>query len=294
MTINKFNYEAYALDYLEGTLSPKLTVEMERFLELHPAIEAELSGLRNLVYLEPDSSEVFESKAALLKPESKSNLTTFWIRPLAIAAGIALLLGVFTIGYQAGQERGNASEKVVKVVTPTPKKLEIPVASSPKEAAPSIAQSDLSKKIEEPLINIPNHKQKTTKRKPGTLGIIERLSPITTLENVTANAKSSSIEEDEKVLNPTQPLFEEDKKTTVLNKLETVSFKSENLLVHSINDTLPGLQRALTTNLSIDYNRLSANQKKRRSFKDLLGKFPIGNLKEALIPSYYKEEDTGE
>jgi hypothetical protein len=37
MTINRINYEAYALDYLEGTLPEDLKQEMELFLRQNPA-----------------------------------------------------------------------------------------------------------------------------------------------------------------------------------------------------------------------------------------------------------------
>ena len=35
-------------------------------------------------------------------------------------------------------------------------------------------------------------------------------------------------------------------------------------------------------------------QKKKRSIKDFLGRFPVTQLKDALIPTYYKEETIGQ
>lgn len=67
MVINKLNYETYALDYLEGTLSMELMVEMKQFLEQNPEIEAEFLAYKSIV-VSPDESIVYEGKEQLKRP----------------------------------------------------------------------------------------------------------------------------------------------------------------------------------------------------------------------------------
>ena len=97
MTINKFNYEAYALDYLEGNLSVEMAEEMERFLSGHPMIEAELADMMEVVILEPDTSIVYEHKEALLKEEKQVWINPQWGRPLMSAASILLLITIYFV-----------------------------------------------------------------------------------------------------------------------------------------------------------------------------------------------------
>ena len=54
------------------------------------------------------------------------------------------------------------------------------------------------------------------------------------------------------------------------------------------------LTNILAAELPLDKTKLAQQLKRKRSFKDFLGKFPVNNLREALIPSYYREESTGQ
>ena len=54
MHINSENYETYFIDFIDGTLSPSLEVELRSFLALNPALASELDSL-DLVVLEPNS-----------------------------------------------------------------------------------------------------------------------------------------------------------------------------------------------------------------------------------------------
>ncbi len=49
MTINLSNYEAYMLDYLEGTISAEEEKLLLEFLEEHPQLKAELEVSVDLV-----------------------------------------------------------------------------------------------------------------------------------------------------------------------------------------------------------------------------------------------------
>lgn len=65
--INKNNYEAYFLDYIEGKLSEAQTTALMRFLDANPDLKEELEGLE-MVKLEPDKQIRFEARETLKKP----------------------------------------------------------------------------------------------------------------------------------------------------------------------------------------------------------------------------------
>ena len=66
MIINKLNYEVYALDYLEGTLTEDLMPIMQAFLKQHPEIALELESTQSTT-LKPDEKVVFLDKTVLKK-----------------------------------------------------------------------------------------------------------------------------------------------------------------------------------------------------------------------------------
>ena len=51
--INLHNYEAFLLDYIEGTLDQELENELMEFLELHPEIELEEFDLDSITLQSP-------------------------------------------------------------------------------------------------------------------------------------------------------------------------------------------------------------------------------------------------
>jgi len=66
MTINRENYEAFMLDYLEGTLDEKTCVALLRFLDEHPELKTDLELLDD-VQLLPESTALFDHKEQLKK-----------------------------------------------------------------------------------------------------------------------------------------------------------------------------------------------------------------------------------
>ena len=66
MKISRDNYEAYLMDYLEGTLSLALIPEMLQFLEMNPDIRLEAEGIMNPV--NEGAAEVMPGKEFLHKP----------------------------------------------------------------------------------------------------------------------------------------------------------------------------------------------------------------------------------
>ncbi len=66
MTINRENYEAFMLDYLEGTLEEKTCLSLLYFLDQHPELKADLELLGDMPLI-PESSTFFDGKAQLKK-----------------------------------------------------------------------------------------------------------------------------------------------------------------------------------------------------------------------------------
>lgn len=121
MEFNKENYEEYALDYLEDTMSPQDRLQFESFLWRNPDIKVEFDDFQ-LIYLpEPNLNENFPGKERLIKPVAVTiplharNNRGAW-KKWSVAAAILLLLGVtyFTISID---ER--AANNLVEVVPPS-------------------------------------------------------------------------------------------------------------------------------------------------------------------------------
>jgi len=65
MTINRFNYESYLVDYLDGKLNPSFTAELLLFLDKNPDIKGELDGIQDAVLV--GELTVYPNKSALKK-----------------------------------------------------------------------------------------------------------------------------------------------------------------------------------------------------------------------------------
>lgn len=67
MTIDKNNYEAYVLDYLEGTISSEDSEQLARFFELHPEYKDALDVDIDLQLKVESADSIFSAKESLLK-----------------------------------------------------------------------------------------------------------------------------------------------------------------------------------------------------------------------------------
>ena len=94
MKITIENYEAYALDYLEGSLEPREEQEFQNFLEEHPEIMEELAGLDQVVLI-PDKDLYYPHKKSLYQ-EQKGGIIPLWRSSWMIAASVAIFLAVGT------------------------------------------------------------------------------------------------------------------------------------------------------------------------------------------------------
>lgn len=109
MPINKYNYEAFFLDFIEGNLSPENRKELFEFLGKHPEYKSELNYF-NPVYLETEEA-VYTGKAHLKKA------VPFWgiaeNRRIRYAAAAAIALLIISIGWLriSNQDTENAIAK---------------------------------------------------------------------------------------------------------------------------------------------------------------------------------------
>lgn len=68
MKINKNNYEAFLLDYIEGNLSAELSVELMLFLENHPELEIDLNDF-DIISSNENENITFNDKQKLKRKE---------------------------------------------------------------------------------------------------------------------------------------------------------------------------------------------------------------------------------
>ncbi len=95
MSINKINYEQFAMDYLEGNLNGQQLRDMEQFLERHPDIKKELEEME-LFYLEADEDIVFDQKESLIKETEPEAIIVSGYRKWWLMSSIAVFL-IFAI-----------------------------------------------------------------------------------------------------------------------------------------------------------------------------------------------------
>lgn len=111
MKITKTNYEEYALDFIEGTLSREDRRAFERFLEENPDIAGQIHALaEELPVLLPDLSVRFEDKASLKR---RTSIRSMIVRIGSVAA--ALLIGVLLFNRYSEKEPGTDQPLVTQV-----------------------------------------------------------------------------------------------------------------------------------------------------------------------------------
>lgn len=175
MTITKLNYEVYALDYLEGTLSKEHEQAMERFLLGHPEIAMELEAMREVVPLIPDPLITFRHKEKLLKKEPETKVIFFRKWQLGVAAAITLLVAfasLLDINFFAGQgtiahldqatyeEKGQVSKEIPSVLRPTQEEI-AKTETIVVPAAPRIVDNKMKKEITNFKEKVKEEHQKT-------------------------------------------------------------------------------------------------------------------------------------
>ena len=85
MTINKLNYEVYAIDYLDGNLTGELLAEMEHFMLVNPEIAEEFGMFNSMVFVS-DASVEYAGKSDMKKAVQFSILNYMnWIVPVCMS-----------------------------------------------------------------------------------------------------------------------------------------------------------------------------------------------------------------
>lgn len=289
MIINTSNYEAYALDYLEGNLPLAEAREMELFLAAQPAIAAELEAMRPLVTLTPNDSIVFEPKNLLLKKEKRAAVV--WLNPqvrrrLAAAAAAVLLLSA---GYFIGFKNGLETKTIQADNTPA---IQIEQTQTPENIVadePAIAQVNESpvdaKAVEKRPIDV--KKNAPFKEKVTSPVKYEIATPTPIVEN--------SIAQDENLDKPKQ------KETQTLefeppNEINTTAIAQVEAL-----ESLPSLElnEVQSEFTSVDYvfisnSSIAITERKERNasklLKGLLGRLPFEGLTaQNFVPTYYSD-----
>lgn len=130
-TIN--NYEEFALDYLEGTLSREDQAQYEAFLLLHPQIKESLEDF-TIVTL-PEYHPPMPDKTALYQRERPGKRLLIYWRAIAAAVLVLLAFGLFYNQRNAGQFREMAQVKPdIQEIPENPvQKIEIPVPTDQKD-----------------------------------------------------------------------------------------------------------------------------------------------------------------
>ncbi len=120
--INLANYEAYALDFLEGNLTEVQTAAMHAFLAKNPTIRAELNNF-SLAPLTADENMVFAGKNNLHQPETAAPKVvalpsySSYYRAAAVAATAIFMFGASIYLYKNNFEQ-KENNSIANLINP--------------------------------------------------------------------------------------------------------------------------------------------------------------------------------
>ncbi len=289
MLINKSNYEAYALDYIEGNLSDIEVREMELFLAAQPSIKAELEAMRELVTVTADESILFEPKELLLKEETA---VVVWMRPrfrqrlAAGAAAIMLLTAGYFIGFKQGHEAtetiaNDTNTKIEEAHTPTPDTHEIANLNESE-----IINEDNSNKDKKAGQTEKTNVQKVRKTKPMNAPRplhYEKAAPETV---IASNEEQPATETNEKQ----EPLIVTDETSTPTPIAALALLPSKEL--QSVEIEITQIETVYLSNNTI---AIVDKPRKRDRFRGLIGRLPFEDVSVAnFVPTYYSDSGIGQ
>lgn len=128
MKTNMENYEERFVDYMEDQLDAAEMKEVETFVAMHPELEEDFK-LFCSCRLKPDTAIAFTPKDKLMKP--KTTVMPLFIRVAAIAASVALLIGIGVHFLKPGQETALEKTPLIANLTPIkPTKIDSPQSPS--------------------------------------------------------------------------------------------------------------------------------------------------------------------
>lgn len=225
--INKDNYEAYFLDYLEGNLSEKYKKELELFLKENPKLGEELKAYDNSLFLIPDMEISFKEKESLR--HNKAFLFPLWLKYSSVAAVFILICLV------AGKLLFNPiQEKELPISSPIASNIKQPLIKE-KENKAEIKSEKKSRKENITISNIQNQDSKSVsiakvgKQIDSNNNLIEQEPKIIISNNLIAYEVNNlvSFEQDNEI---------EEKNIIEVNNLIVYQENNNNLLSPLINN----------------------------------------------------------
>lgn len=328
MTITKLNYEVYALDYLEGTLSKEAEEAMEQFLLGHPEIAVELEAMREFVPFIPDNSVTFQHKKKLLKKEPKDKV--FFLNTWQLGAAAAMLLlvafmSLWEINLMDGQgnvailDQPNLEEK-----RQTP--LEIPATSLPtkenitktEELSTSSAPLLSARKGIDVIANVVDSKKHANSKKQAINNTFVKPVPSNTSVTINSIAANASTKNSESSASNQSTINEQGPKTDspIKNSIEAKKQIAEEVATiletkqTSNHPTVPIVAALPLANvkevsgglnfkeIEIDAPEfskkptklLAENTPKKRTLKSMLGKLPGDRISVSILPSFFTDK----
>lgn len=290
MKINKLNYEAFALEYLEGTLSSEQMEAMEQFLSKHPAIRAELEGMKDFLVLKPEPI-VFDNKKQLLKTPSRDRIV--WMSPWRWSAAASILLLIAFMFYP--------KEKAIDPIVTVPTK-ENPMETDPIKSIPNSQENTIEKESSAiDLIAVEEVIQPTEE-----LATKEPFQPKNKKQTATNNKRAERVANYktpiQSVINdqPTKVVAHQIAINDQLANTQPVDVKNRQREIIPI-DLLEPTDIALL-NVPMDIDRSAINfiaatssliakveTPEKRTLKNLMGKLPGNGVKISIIPSFFTD-----
>jgi len=297
MTINSINYEAFALDYIEGNLPTEVREEMELFLAKHPTIATELEEMKGFVVLEK-KPVVYPHKKELLKREVDQpiHLSFYW-KIASIAALFLLMVSAYFLFPDKGQvipNNGYVQEST-------------PLVKDAQDKALTEAPTMTTVPATNQAINKGNNKQSETsnvKAIVATASKSERpqktiLNPIQTIPN---NLKTETVSNTELRIN-NYASQQNPKANTLQSASKKVDPIKKEIVVIALLPSLQQQEIAYNNTVKLPLAQLhqqslsgmvASTTSKRKSIKSLLGKLPIKVEKSSFIPTFFTEEGAGQ
>ena len=282
MKINKMNYEAFVMDYIEGSLDEATQKSMEDFLQQNTDVQAEVMDIQRMEFPKltpihyPDKSDLYKSQRSYLWPI------------LSIAATLLLLIFVALPLYNSV----DISDPEEKVVTTLPKELPNDPETGPietKNATPSEPddQPDFKPPTEQEMLaqNIITPNKPTPETTPDN----PLIPVIRTPEDATVElnkSKEVAIMEIDPLIEPTNTekidqALNKVKEIAALSTISSLDFSVKPLYPTTIID----LQLLELENSEVVASNTSKLKKIYQKIQpEVFDNKSLGSIKEALVP----------
>ncbi|MEM1328463.1 MAG: hypothetical protein AAGI23_21085 [Bacteroidota bacterium] len=311
MLINKSNYEAFALDYIEGNLSGADLKAMRAFLQAHPDIDTEIAQLSaDFIELTPNDGITYHATTDLLKEEG-AVVVPFYRRAIykwAAAASVALLIG-FGVGYFAAHRSLQTSGAVATTTTvETPKEEVQPTIETtvtPTEEGAILEEEEEGAVIKKEAQVFDNQQFATTTstkevEKKNTIEVaIEKVEEaIIPQQEAIAEVAPDAVEEKENIIPENTPLPIEEA-TTSTEVVATTMIDALPELPEAPLTTIPTLKEdTIVIVLSKERMAMSNNNdgnilRRFGRLRQFMGKLPFDDVNlQSFVPTYFIDADT--